>query len=318
MGCNCSNLLGIKEDDSIENDNKVNDDFFIDYSKDNIKNIQNLDQNNDDIVNLDNEIFGSIHYSKDNTITTRNLKFPNKNMRSDNSDKNKNTINIKEKYPNNCLYRSNTNKKNKNNTNKILYSSEVDVDYITNINNIDENIDPNAKPEDNFSCILFDYINKLRTEPSTISNLIENSKQYINIEQNNEIVFKKNKVKIFLNKGISAFEETINILNKIEPMNKIIFNKNIEVELPKNEEEIENLEFLQQKVNDIEKNGNNILSYWREKITDPEIAFIIMTVDDNPIETGLKRKDLLNPNIKYIGITSINLNNNFACYITLS
>ena len=101
-------------------------------------------------------------------------------------------------------------------------------------------------------------------------------------------------------------------------MNKITFNKNIVVELPKNEEEIENLEFLQQKVNDIEKNGNNILSYWREKITDPEIAFIIMTVDDNPIETGLKRKDLLNPNIKYIGNNSININNNFACYITLS
>jgi hypothetical protein len=44
----------------------------------------------------------------------------------------------------------------------------------------------------------------------------------------------------------------------------------------------------------------------------------MMVIDDNYIEYGLKRKDLLNHDIKYIGILSVQINNQFACYITLS
>ena len=325
MGCNCSNLLGIKEDAAIENDNKINDDFFIDYSRDKIKNESNSDQNNDIIdINLDNEIYGSVQHTKESSATIRPIKSSHNLIKNENRVTGKynkdTTFNIKEKYPNNCLYRSNTNKISKikqNNNNNNLYSSEIEVKYSINFNSKIDNINPNEKPEDNFSCIIFDYINKLRTDPSDIANLIENSKKYIITEQN-ETIFKKNNIKISLNKGTSAFEEAINILKTTDPMNKILFNKNITIELPKTEEEIENLEFLQKKVDEIEKNGNIILSYWREKISDPEIAFIIMTVDDNPIETGLKRKDLLNSNMKYVGISSIKINKRFACYITLS
>ena len=39
---------------------------------------------------------------------------------------------------------------------------------------------------------------------------------------------------------------------------------------------------------------------------------------ENHIESGLKRRDLINPEIKYIGISSIEKDNNFACYLTLS
>ena len=45
---------------------------------------------------------------------------------------------------------------------------------------------------------------------------------------------------------------------------------------------------------------------------------IIKLINDNYIQKGLKRKDLINPEYIYIGISSIEINDKFACYITLS
>ncbi len=44
----------------------------------------------------------------------------------------------------------------------------------------------------------------------------------------------------------------------------------------------------------------------------------MMVIDDNEIKSGLKRKDLINPEMKYMGISSVESDNNFACYIPLS
>ena len=44
----------------------------------------------------------------------------------------------------------------------------------------------------------------------------------------------------------------------------------------------------------------------------------MMVVDDNPKKARQKIKDLINPEIKYIGISSQEINNNLVCYITLS
>ena len=101
-------------------------------------------------------------------------------------------------------------------------------------------------------------------------------------------------------------------------MNKLVFNKNITVDLPEEEEYINNLDYLKYQIGEIQKNGNHISSFWKEKIKDPEMAFIMMIVDDNYMKKGTKRKDLINPDIKYIGISSVTIGNNFACYITLS
>ena len=43
-----------------------------------------------------------------------------------------------------------------------------------------------------------------------------------------------------------------------------------------------------------------------------------MIVDDNGIKSGMRRKDLLDPNMKYIGISSVEIKKKFVCYITLS
>ena len=118
--------------------------------------------------------------------------------------------------------------------------------------------------------------------------------------------------------GYPIFVETINLLNNLEPMKKLIYYKNITIKRPDNEDYINNLDYLKFQVEELQNNGNHISSYWKESIKDPEIAFLMMVIDDNQIKCGLKRKDLINPEIKYIGISSMEINDNFACYITLS
>ena len=43
-----------------------------------------------------------------------------------------------------------------------------------------------------------------------------------------------------------------------------------------------------------------------------------MIVDDNPIRRGEKRKDIMNPEMKYIGINSGMCEEFFICYTVLS
>ena len=204
--------------------------------------------------------------------------------------------------------------------NEVIYSCSTDIISNKNYkNDIMSEEEYKLIPEDDYSRIIFDYINNLRTNPKMIAQMIEDNKKYITVDENNAIYFKKNNKKLSLFKGYQIFEETINILNNLEPMNKLIFNKNITIKKPDNEEYISNnLEYLKSQVEELKNNGNHISSYWQETIKDPEISFLMMVIDDNHIKTGLKRNDLINPEIKYIGISSIEINNKFACYLTLS
>ena len=65
-------------------------------------------------------------------------------------------------------------------------------------------------------------------------------------------------------------------------------------------------------------NGIKVRAFWRDIIKDPQINFLFMIVDDNYIRRGLKRKNVLDRDMKYIGINSGNMEGNFICYIALS
>ena len=65
-------------------------------------------------------------------------------------------------------------------------------------------------------------------------------------------------------------------------------------------------------------NGITINSYWRDVINDAEICFLLMIVDDNGIKKGMRRNDILNPDIKEIGISSVEINGQLVNYFVLS
>ena len=300
------NLDNINHLNNINNENNENEIYIKDEEiKNNDKNIFLI---NNEEVNKDNNFYKTdIQLKPKKKVILPKVK----NINISNNINDINNIINKDDYINNyktCIFK-----------NKVIYSCSTDImttkkykdDYISEE-------EYNYIPEDDYSRIIFEYINKLRTNPKSIANLIDENKKYIVIEENNDIYFKKNNKRYRLFQGYPIFLETINLLNNLEPMKKLVYNKNITIKRPDNEDYINNLDYLKFQVEELQNNGNHISSYWKEKIKDPEIAFLMMVIDDNQIKCGLKRKDLINPEIKFIGISSIEIDDNFACYITLS
>ena len=191
-------------------------------------------------------------------------------------------------------------------------------DSISQYNNLNLNFSSSAiYPADNYSRYLLEQINKLRTDPKSFIGLIEDSKDNIIKDRYGRIIY-KGKMKIALSKGVSVFNEAIDFLKGTSPMNKLEFSHLITPRMPKNENEINDKNDLGKKISSMVDKGFNIKSYWRDKIRDPETSFLLMIVDDIGFKSGRRRKDLLNPNMKYIGIASTEINGHFVGYITLS
>ena len=171
-------------------------------------------------------------------------------------------------------------------------------------------------PQDNYSRYFLEQINKLRTEPQSFIGVIEDAKANITKDQYGRLIY-NSKIKVALNLGEKAFDEAINYLKNIYPMEPLIYNQLITVNVPSNENDILDKDDLSKKVDGMIQCGVNIKSYWRDVIKDPEISFLLMIIDDNGIKSGMRRKDILSPSIKYIGINSNEINNHFVCYVTL-
>ena len=203
-------------------------------------------------------------------------------------------------------YDENTSKKN-----TIDYYQPEEED-----DSLEENIIDKSVPSDEFSKYIFTQINLLRENPSSFINLIQGSESNIQRDKKNRLIY-KTKLKVALDKGIKAFEEAKLILSNTKPMPKLNFDYDMKLKLPKNEINIKSNNYLKNQVLIKGDKGISIKVYWKEIIYDPETCFVLMIVDDNGKKAGFKRRNLLNPEYKYIGISSKNINNNFICYITL-
>lgn len=195
------------------------------------------------------------------------------------------------------------------------------IAYNTNkINNIENNNTDNNPPEspkDDFSKFIFDHINQLRQNPKFYISLLENSKSNVTMDKKGIKIY-KSCVKVAINTGEEAFDLAADILASTEPMPKLIYKPEITVAVPDNEEDIKSKVYLTDKVAEMINNGILIKSFWKDIIKDPETCFILMIVDDSGQSAGHKRTDILDPENKYIGISSVKIGKSFACYITLS
>ena len=153
-------------------------------------------------------------------------------------------------------------------------------------------------PDDDFSQYIFKYINLIRTNPKSFIPIIEEAKKKI-IKYNNKLIF-KSKVKVALSQGEPAFEETISVLEKSEPMEKLQYKPEMTIPLPSTVEEIKDKAYFKNNVKELLKKNIKIKTYWKDNVKDPETSFILMIVDDTGQKRGMKRRDILNPNFKYI------------------
>ena len=173
-------------------------------------------------------------------------------------------------------------------------------------------------PEDNYSKYLLEQINKIRIDPKSFIGVIEDAKDNIKINKEGICYYKSNKLKVCLNEGESAFNDSIEFLKNCQPMEPLEFSPSLIPDLPTTVNEMNNINYLKISIKKMMNDGLKINSYWRNVIKDPEICFLLMIVDDSDKSKGMKRVDILNPKMKYIGLSSVEMDKKFMNYIVLS
>ena len=211
---------------------------------------------------------------------------------------------------------SSSNTQTNNFTKKKINSKSLKKSSNNKINNY-RPISLELRPDEYFTQYMFDQINQIRVKPQSFIPKIKNGIKKITYDKRGNLIY-KGKLKVALYKGQKAFIEAISDLNEIDPMDPLVFKKELCVDISNIEKEFKSGDYLRQKINEKINDGITIRAFWRDIIKDPEINFLLMIVDDNPIKRGDKRKDILDPEMKYIGINSGYLGNNFVCYTVLS
>ena len=331
MGCECLKpeemTKEIKTYNTEDKDNyiilkneKIKDmDTYINSIKTSDKNTFNANKNIEKFPsskNNNNKFFFGSEKINENINTSKNITNDEKTMDNNNININinvNNQMNINKRIKKNQINIVNKKKIIKN-SNKILVDKikPKGKDKILKIKKIKEEL-----PSDDFSKYIFEHINKIRTDPQSFIKNIEEAKAYIVRNQNNKLIYKKN-VKVSLSQGLLAFEEAISILKFSKPMDKLIFAPKLTVKLPTTEEDMLDKKYFKNEIKKMLQKGVPIQAYWRDIIKNPETSFLMMIVDDTGLKAGLKRKDILDPNMKYIGICSTTIGKHFVCFMTFS
>ena len=185
---------------------------------------------------------------------------------------------------------------------------------------LDDNASKNEKYA-NYSQKMLELINKIRKDPKNYAEIIEDSIQNILEIQSDEenspkLIFKK-KVKVALARGEPAFTEAAEQLRNTKPLRPLKLKNEICITLPDNEEDIKDSSYLREQVKIIREN-TNIDVFFKDLIKIPEVSVLLMIVDDSTKSPGKKRQAVLNPDYKYIGITSKFIGKTFVAYFTFS
>ena len=191
---------------------------------------------------------------------------------------------------------------NKNIEINSLKNNKIENEILTVKNNVSMNSAVSSSNKNDYNTRIVDLINKLRTNPKNYSKFILSNTKYINKrvkiiaddstgqnEEKIEVFFKK-KVKIELYRGESAFIDTANYLEKLNPLNELTVKEEIKI----------NSAFL------------------KDNVKNPEIGLMLMIVGDYKKSQNKKRNVILNPDYKYIAVNSKFFGSKFIAYFTFS
>ena len=165
-------------------------------------------------------------------------------------------------------------------------------------------------------------INKIREDPVSYADVIEDSIQNIIEEQDRDdetktrIIYKR-KVKVALNRGELAFKEAADELRNMNSMPPLELKNDICIPLPEDEDEIKDSSYLREQVRILREN-TNIDVFFKDLIKVPEVSALLMIVDDSGKNPGKKRQAVLNKDFKYIGISSKFIGKTFIAYFAFS
>ena len=200
-----------------------------------------------------------------------------------------------------------------------------DIDKLPNQNTISEKTsmiltNTPDNPICDYPLEMLTRINQLRQDPSSIIPDIETGMKYITritkVNGVEKLIFNQ-QIKVALNRGEDAFIEAINDLKAREPLSPLEFKKSLCLPMPNTEEEMKDKELLKKLVIEL-KTKENVDNGWKDLISVPDISFLLMVVGDSGKKANMKRNDLLNPEYKYIGISSTNIGKHFLAYFMFS
>ena len=214
---------------------------------------------------------------------------------------------------------------------KVPETTDIEQEKQTQKNcvNNEKRVEILNKEDNQYNYRVFELINQIRTNPpqyaetviDNIKNITKETHKTTNkktgIEEEEEYLVFKKKVKVLLFKGEECFRDTAKLLENTQPMGELKYSPDIVIPLPESETEMKNPSFIKKKVNDIRGNYS-INAYFKDYIKNPEVAVLLMVVDDTENFNGKKREALLNPNFKYIGIDSKFIGKLFIAHFSFS
>ena len=182
-------------------------------------------------------------------------------------------------------------------------NDQYSIENILGGNNYDSaqnNINSKLKLSEYVKKVFF-LINKIRTDPSKFVDVVVGSQKFIK-EIGERKIF-DHKLKVALNEGQKMFDDCAEYLKNLSPMAELIFNDDIVLECPKEANNIKDINFFKQKVNE-KSEQQKLKAYFKDSIKEPDISVLLMIVDDSQKNPRKKRQAVLNPNYKFIGISS--------------
>ena len=184
----------------------------------------------------------------------------------------------------------------------------------------DDNLSKNEKYS-NYPKNMLELINKIRSDPKSYSEIIEDSIQNIieiqSCEENAPKFIYKKKVKVALTRGEPAFTEAAEELKNLKPLPSLELKDEICLSLPEKEEDIKDSSYLREQVK-LLRETTNVDVFFKDLIKIPEVSALLMIVDDSTKSPGKKRQAVLNPEYKFIGISSKFIGKTFVAYFTFS
>ena len=165
----------------------------------------------------------------------------------------------------------------------------------------------------NYPKDVLELINEIRKNPKGYIKNVEEAITFIQ-KYKNRLVYSGN-IRVYLYKGEKMFKEAINYLKNAKPMNNLILNEDISIELPNEKEFNNDCNYFKNKIIK-ERKIKNIERYYREAIKDPYTGVLMMIVDDTDKNQGEKRKTILDPNLNKVGIKCRFYGNKFLAYLT--
>jgi hypothetical protein len=177
-----------------------------------------------------------------------------------------------------------------------------------------------------FSVGFIKGLNECRKNPKIFSKKVHKMMQYIREPKipgvGSPIFCGSDKSNILVIEGKKAFYNLIELLENTNPMDEIQLVSDLNVKIEEDPKTWTNKKLIAENINKVKLSINHgffhcFNFHFDIGSSDPEISLILQLVDDTPFK-GARQKNLLNPELKYIGVTSLNLKSKNCSYYLLS